>query len=68
MTENELMIAKDKMLRKIAKRLGQFEPPCNYCTFMDEVADFCDEQYCSDLCSPTECWCKVLEKVVADEK
>lgn len=67
MTENEFMIAKEEMLRKIAERLGQGEPPCNYYTFMDEVAEFCDEQYCSDLCSPTECWYKVLKKVGTEE-
>lgn len=56
------MVAKDEMLSKIAKRLGQGEPPCDSCLFIDEVADFCDEQYCSDLCDPTECWYKVLKK------
>lgn len=67
MTENELMVAKEEMLRKIAKRLGQGEPPCNYYRFMDEVAEFCDEQYCSDLCDTTECWHKVLEKIVGEQ-
>lgn len=64
MTENEIMVAKDEMLRKIAKRLGQGEPPCDSYHFIDEVADFCDEQYCSDLCGPTECWYKVLKNIV----
>lgn len=31
MTENELMVAKEEMLRKIAERLGQGEPPCDSC-------------------------------------
>lgn len=63
MTKNEIIIAENETLRKIAKRLGQFEPPCNYCAFMDEVANFCDEQYCSDLCDPTECWLRVFEQI-----
>ena len=67
MTENELMVAKDEMLCKIAKRLGQGEPPCDSCHFIDEVAEFCDEQYCSDLCDPTECWYKVLGKIVGEQ-
>lgn len=66
MTKNELMVAKDEMLRKIAERLGQGEPPCDSCRFIDEVAEFCDEQYCNDLCTPTECWYKVLEKIVGE--
>lgn len=68
MKRSELMVAKDKMLRKIAEKLGQFEQPCNYCTFKDEVADLCVEQYGSCLCNPTECWYEVLERVVVDEK
>ena len=68
MTENEFMVAKDKMLCKIAKRLGQGEPPCDSCHFIDEVADVCTaEKYCNELCDPTECWYKVLEKVVTEE-
>lgn len=63
MTKNEIIIAENETLRKIAKRLGQFEPPCNYCAFMDEVANFCDEQYCNDLCDPTECWLRVFEQI-----
>lgn len=68
MTENELMEAKDKMLRKIAARLGQGELPCDSCCFMDEVANLCVEQYGSCLCNPTECWYEVLKRVVTDEK
>lgn len=65
MTENEIMVAKDKMLEKIAKRLGQGEPPCDNCHFIDEVAEFCTaEEYCNDLCNPTECWYKVLKNIV----
>nr|DAG78417.1 MAG TPA: hypothetical protein [Caudoviricetes sp.] len=68
MTENELMVAKDEMLRKIADWLGQDTPPCNsYCS-ADEVVKFCGKKYCSDdLCSPAVCWYKVLKKVVTEE-
>lgn len=68
MTENEFMVVKDKMLSKIAKRLGQGEPPCYSYHFIDEVADVCTaEEYCSDLCDTSECWYKVLKKVVTEE-
>lgn len=37
--------------------------PCNDYHFIDEVANFCDEQYCTDLCDPTECWLRVFEQI-----
>lgn len=37
--------------------------PCGYYEFVDEVATFCEEEYCNDLCNPKECWLKVFEEI-----
>lgn len=60
MTKNEL--------RRIAEKLGQGEPPCCNYHLVDEVAEFCDEPYCNDLCDPTECWEKVLKNITENGK
>ena len=53
----------EQFKEKLAKKLADNDAPCHDYHFIDEVANFCDEQYCSDLCNPTECWLRVFEQI-----
>ena len=51
---------KEKLANKFAK---DGNCPCGYYEFTDEVARFCNQEECNDLCDPTECWLRVLEQI-----
>ena len=53
----------DQFKEKLAKKLATNDAPCFYCAFMDEVANFCDEEEINDRCNPTECWLRVFEQI-----
>lgn len=62
----EMFSDKDKheqFKEKLAEKLAEGEPPCQNYHFVDEVANFCDEEEINDRCNPTECWLRVFEKI-----
>ena len=53
----------EQFKEKLAEKLADNDAPCHDYHFIDEVANFCDEEDCSDRCNPTECWLRVFEQI-----
>lgn len=57
----------EQFKEKLAAKLAEEDAPCHNYHLVDEVASFCDEEYCNDICNPTECWLRVFEIIEKGE-
>lgn len=53
----------EQFKEKLAKKLADTDAPCHDFHWIDEVANFCDEEEMNYRCNPTECWLRCFEQI-----